>query len=214
MDALHFVVYSDYLCPWCFNTAVRLRRVEAEFGDRVHFDWRSYLLRPRPRTRPANLEKFRAYTQSWLRPAAEADGGRFEVWQGDAGPPSHSIPPQLVAKAAAALGPAEFRHMQDRLFEAYFAESRDITDDATLRALWREAELPEAAFERSLDPELQRETIREHHEAQEAGANGVPAVQLVGNSAVIVGAQPLETYSRWVTRMLAACSADAEVANA
>ena len=119
-----------------------MRQLEDEFGEQVQLDWRSFLLRPRPRTRPADLEKFRAYTQSWLRPAADPDSGRFRVWQGDAGPPSHSVPPHLVAKAAAVLGDGAFQRMRDRLFEAYFSENRDITDDATLRALWREAELP------------------------------------------------------------------------
>ena len=186
-----------------------MRRLEDEFGDELQLDWRSFLLRPRPSTRPADLEKFRAYTQSWLRPAADPDSGRFCVWQGDAGPPTHSVPPHLVAKAAAVLGDAAFRRMQDRLFEAYFFESRDITDDATLRALWREAALPEADFERSQDPLLLRETLQQHAEAHEAGATGVPAVSLVGNSAVIVGAHPLELYQRWVRRTLAAREADA-----
>jgi predicted DsbA family dithiol-disulfide isomerase len=186
-----------------------MRRLETEFGDRVSLEWRSFLLRPRPRTRPADLEKFRAYTQSWLRPAADPESGRFQVWQGDAGPPSHSVPPHLVAKAAATLGDGEFRRMRDRLFEAYFGENRDITDDDTLRALWREVELPEADFEHSRDPALLRETLQQHAEAQEVGATGVPAVQLVGNSAVIVGAHPLELYQRWVKRTLAARAADA-----
>jgi len=186
-----------------------MRRLEEEFGDRVSLEWRSFLLRPRPRTRPGDLEKFRGYTQSWLRPAADAESGHFQVWQGDAGPPSHSIPPHLVAKAAATLGDGEFRRMSDRLFEAYFSESRDITDDVTLRALWREAELPEAEFERSQDPARLRETLQQYAEAQEVGATGVPAVQLVGNDVVIVGAHPFELYERWANKTLAARAAEA-----
>jgi len=165
----------------------------------VRVEWRSFLLRPRPGSAP-DLEKFRAYTRSWLRPAAEPDSGTFRVWEGDAGPPSHSIPPHLVAKAAAQLGDESFRRVHDQLLRAYFAENRDVTDAATLRALWREAGLPDADFQRSEDPELLRETLRQHNEAQEAGATGVPAVQLVGNPAVIVGAHPLELYQRWVER--------------
>jgi predicted DsbA family dithiol-disulfide isomerase len=161
-----------------------------------------------------DLEKFRRYTQSWLRPAAEPDSGSFRVWQGDAGPPSHSIPPHLVAKAAARLGDEEFRRMHDRLLHAYFAENRDVTDRDTLRALWREVGLPDAEFQRSEDPELLRETLRQHAEALEAGATGVPAVQLVGNEAVIVGAHPLELYQRWFRRSRAACDAAAQAADA
>jgi predicted DsbA family dithiol-disulfide isomerase len=187
-----------------------MRRLEEEFGEQVRLDWRSFLLRPRPRVRPADLEEFRVYTESWRRVAADPDSGSFRVWQGDAGPPSHSIPPHLVAKAAATLGDGEFRRMRDRLFVAYFSENRDITDDATLRALWDEVDLPAADFERSQEPALLRETLMQYQEAKDVGATGVPAVMLEGNSAVIVGAHPLELYQRWVRRTLAAREAGSE----
>ncbi len=28
-------VFSDYLCPWCYNAAVRLREIQQAYGDRV-----------------------------------------------------------------------------------------------------------------------------------------------------------------------------------
>ena len=169
----------------------------------MRIEWRSFLLRPRP-TPVRDLEKFRAYTRSWLRPAADADAGTFRVWEGDAGPPSHSIPPHLVAKAAAQLGEEPFQRIHEGLLRAYFAENRDITDASTLRAVWREAGLPDAEFERSDDPALLRETLQQHNEALEAGATGVPAVRLADNDAVIVGAHPFELYRRWFERNRAA----------
>ncbi len=35
MNPVRLIVCSDYLSPWCYNAAVRLRRIEEEFGDRV-----------------------------------------------------------------------------------------------------------------------------------------------------------------------------------
>jgi predicted DsbA family dithiol-disulfide isomerase len=202
MEPVRFSVYSDYLCPWCFNAAIRLRRLEVEFTDRVEIEWRSYLLRPRERTRPADLEKFRRYTESWQRPAAETDSGTFRVWEGDAGPPSSSIPAHRVAKAAASLGDEAFRRMQMRLFEAYFSENRDITAEPTQRELWKEADLPTDEFDRTRDETWLHETMREHRDAREYGVTGVPSIQLSGNDAVIVGAHPMELYRRWVNRTL------------
>src|SRR5262245_57588101 len=100
---VRFVVYYDYLCPWCYNATVRLRHLESRHAETVELEWRSFLLRPEPRPGERSLEKFRRYTESWLRPAAEEDSGTFRVWQGDAGPPSHSVPPHVVAKAALAI---------------------------------------------------------------------------------------------------------------
>ena len=125
----------------------------------------------------------------------------FRVWESTEGPPTHSVPAHLVAKAAAALGPAAFAALHARLLRAYFEESRDISRLETLRALWAEASLPEAGFEACREPRLLEETLREHNEAVSLGITGVPAVRVAGTDAFVTGAQPLETYRRWIERL-------------
>jgi predicted DsbA family dithiol-disulfide isomerase len=181
---------------------VRLRRIETEFGDDARIATRSFLLRPYPDP-GRTLERFRDYTRSWLRPASDADAPPFRVWATDAGPPSHSIPPHLVAKAAATIGDDAFRRLDDALFRAYFTENRDITEEATLRAIWREAGLPDEGFARAADPALLERVVAEHDEALEHGVTGVPAVRMEGRDGLVVGAQPYETYRAWVRRALA-----------
>ncbi len=180
---------------------MRLRRLKDEFGDMLRIEWRSFLLRAEP-MQGVDLESFRAYTQTWMRPAADPDGGTFRVWEGNAGPPSHSVPPHRVAKAAAALGEEAFEAIHERLLHAYFAENRDITDSATLFAIWHEAGLPEEAFTRREDPALLQGILRDHEEAVELGVSGVPALRLGKNPVPVVGAHPLEVYRRWVRRAL------------
>jgi predicted DsbA family dithiol-disulfide isomerase len=199
VEPLRLIVHSDYLCPWCYNAAVRLERIEDELAGAVRLEWRSFLLRPDPEP-GRSLEKFRTYTRSWLRPAAEPDAGTFQVWQGDAGPPSHSVPPHLVAKAAAELGDEAFRRVHRALLAAYFGQSRDITDPATLRAIWLETGLPEAGLARAADPDLREKTAAEHAEASSLGVNGVPAVRVQGDDAFVTGAFPMEMYRRWIAR--------------
>lgn len=199
MEPLRLIVHSDYLCPWCYNAAVRLHRIEEEHGGAVRIEWRSFLLRPTPDPR-RTLDKFRAYTRSWLRPAAEPDAGTFRVWQGEAGPPTHSVPPHLAAKAAASLGDEAFARMHRALLEAYFGDSRDITDPATLLAIWREQGLPEKEFVRVAEPRFLEQTIAEHEEALRLGVNGVPAVRVEGSDAFVTGAYPMEMYRRWIER--------------
>lgn len=205
MSSVRFIVYSDYLCPWCYNASVRLRRLEKEFEGRVELQWRSYLLRPEPRTdsdKAAALEKFRAYSRSWLKVAEDPDGGTFQVWQSDQGPPSCSIPAHGVSKAAQAVGKEAFGAMHERLLRAYFGESRDISRLDVLRELWDELNLPDAAFDVATRTETLDRVVAEHREALEAGATGVPAVQLEGNPAVIVGAHPEALYRRWIERSM------------
>ena len=181
---------------------MRLRRIEDEFGDDVHIEWRAFLLRPYPDPR-RTLDAFRAYTESWMRPAADPDGGTFRVWATDEGPPSHSVPAHVVAKAAATLGPEAFRAMHERLLHAYFAENRDITNPETLLALWRDVGLPDAAFARAADETILRAVADEHNAAVRREVTGVPAVLMVGTDVPVTGALPYETYRSWVARRLA-----------
>jgi predicted DsbA family dithiol-disulfide isomerase len=180
---------------------VRLRRLEVELAGRVEIAWRSYLLRPEPNG-ARDLEKFRAYTKGWERAAADPDGGTFRVWTGDEGPPSHSVPPHLVARAAAKLGRAEFDAVHERLFAAYFAENRDITRSETLRAIWGECGLPDRAFDRHEDPAIREAVLADHKEAIELGIHGVPAVRIDPNPIAAVGAQPVDAYRRWFLKEL------------
>jgi len=174
--------------------------MEEEFGDSLEIEWRSFLLRPRP-AEGRDLAKFMRYTQSWLRPGAEPDAPPFQVWESREGPPTHSVPPHLVAKAAASLGGDSFRVIHERLMRAYFSESRDITAVATLRAIWREAGLPESEFQRSEAPEFLQETLEQHREARERGVTGVPASGVAGSDVYIVGAHPEEMYRHWIRRL-------------
>ncbi len=201
VDRVTLFAWSDYLCPWCYNASVRLHRLEDAFGDRLQIEWRAYLLRP-VKKEGRSLERFRAYTRSWERPAAEEDGGSFQVWSTDVGPPSHSVPAHQVAKAAARVSPAAFRATHQRLMQAYFGENQDISDTDTQRRLWSELDLPPTAFDARDDPAILAEIEAEHRAAREAGATGVPAVQLAGNDAIIEGAHQYPLYERWVTRIL------------
>ncbi len=198
---LRFIVYSDYLCPWCYNVDVRLKALAERYRDDVQYEYRSYLLRPHYKE-SRNLEKFRRYTESWMRPAADEDAGTFQVWQSDEGPPTHSIPPHLVAKAAATVSPEAFEAVHDRLLRAYFAENQDISRPWVLEALWQELGLPADAFARAQTDEFLPRVLAEHNEALEVGATGVPAVRLDGNPAIIVGAHPKALYERWIVKSL------------
>jgi len=124
------------------------------------------------------------------------------VWQSDEGPPSHSIPPHLVAKAAAALGHDAFERVHRALLHAYFADNRDISSPATLRGIWLEAGLPEHELARADDPGLLKQVIEEHNQAIELGVGGVPAVQMEGGDAAITGAHPAELYRRWIRKRM------------
>jgi len=194
---VHFIVYSDVLCPWCYNAAVTLTRLHEEVGDVLSLQWKSFLLRPV--AQPKSPEAFRRYTESWMRPAAAADAGEFRTWSSQEAPPSHSIPPALAVKAAARQDAFERYHLA--LMHAYFAESRNVTEADNILAVARECGLDVARFERDFDdPATLAEVLADHREAVSLEIHGVPCVVVEGFP--LPGAQERAVYENVLVRML------------
>jgi predicted DsbA family dithiol-disulfide isomerase len=180
---------------------VRLEKIAEEFGDACLIEWKSFLLRPYPE--PRTLDQFRRYTESWLRPAAQPESGRFTVWSTDEAPPSHSVPPAVAAKAAARQGADAFVRYHRALMENYFHQNRNITEPENLVRIANETSLDVPGFLEALrDPALGREVVDDHNEAVSMGINGVPTV-IVDGRWRIAGAQEREIYRRVVELRLA-----------
>jgi predicted DsbA family dithiol-disulfide isomerase len=181
---------------------VRLGRIQELYADAVSVSWRSFLLRPRPE--PRTLEQFRRYTESWSRPASQADGGRFRAWSTDEPPPSHSLPPNIAVKAAARQGEGAFDRYHLALMDAYFWDNRCPTDASTLIDVARAVGLDVACFEADFhDVETARQVVSQYKDAIARGVGAVPTVA-IDDEWQIPGAQDLEFYRRLIDKRLAA----------
>ena len=58
-----------------------------------------------------------------------------------------------------------------------------------------------ARFDERDDPTLLREIAGEFEEALAHGASGAPAVRMDGAWGVLMGAQPIEVYRRWIEKV-------------
>ena len=177
---VHLVVWSDYLCSWCYLGTARLARLEEEFGDALRIEWRAFLLRPTPQE-SRTLERFRAYTQSWLRPAAEPDAPSFRPSASDAGalaqhprtprrqgrrdPRTRRVrgdaPTPLACLLRGKSRRDRPRHAADALVGFGLAEDGFAVVDA---------------------PATRAAVLAEHRDALEQGVTGVPAVMMVATT--------------------------------
>lgn len=195
-----FRVWSDVLCPWCYVTAVRLEEVKRAARDALVVEWRSFLLRPRAEARP--LDRFRQYAQSWRRPAEAEPRAGFRMWDGDAEPPSHSLPPAIAGKVAASFGGDAFDRFHLALMRAYFVENRTVSERAVALSVAAEAGLDAGEFAARLDMHAQEfadMAVAEHKDALARGIAAVPAVVVAGEY-VLTGAMSVEQYSKVVAR--------------
>lgn len=177
-----------------------LDKVQEEIRDIASLElvWKSFLLRPYAEPKP--LDKFRRYTESWMRPAAQGDAGEFRVWATDEEPPSHSIPSAVAVKAAERQG--AFPRYHRALMHAYFARNLNVSSRRVIDLVARECDLDMAAFARDFeDPTVAEQVIADHNEAVEIGISGVPCVVLEGGF-LMPGAQERAVYLSIVRKLL------------
>jgi predicted DsbA family dithiol-disulfide isomerase len=182
---------------------VRLDQLQKSRGDVIEITWRSFLLRTEPKT--TDRQKFAAYTESWLRPAAMEPAADFHIWDDSSDdPPTSSLPAQIAAKAVDRCSPARATDFHWALLKAYFTDNRDISNWTVLRAIAADSGIDQVPFDELIEvgrQDLAGEVIDDHNAAVERQIHAVPSV-LVDDKLVVPGAQDVEVYERIVDRLI------------
>jgi predicted DsbA family dithiol-disulfide isomerase len=194
-------VFSDYLCPWCYNAAVRIADVEREYGDRVEIHWRSFPLIPDQQPGRRVTQKMR---EGRARVAAEEPRALFVTPELDTALPASSVPAQTAAKCAQRQGADAFARFRDGLFVAAFHDNLDISRRDVLWTLARQCGLDLTRFEADYAGGEAYEAVL-HDCAEGAAWFGVSALPTVifDEKLSLVGAVPTERYRFLVDWILA-----------
>ncbi|AGT30620.1 DSBA oxidoreductase [Geobacillus genomosp. 3] len=196
-------VWSDFVCPFCYIGKRRLEQALEQFPHRenVEIVFRSFELDPNAKKEtPLTIHEIIAnkYGIS-LEEAkrANADIGRqaeavgltfrFETMK-----PTNTFDAHRLAQYAKEKG--KLNDMVERLFYAYFTESKFISDRDVLLALAEAAGLDRTEAEEVLAGSRYTEEVRrDEEEAAALGVRGVPFFVLNRKYAVS-GAQPVEVF--------------------
>jgi predicted DsbA family dithiol-disulfide isomerase len=184
------VIYSDYVCPFCFLEIPALERLRDEEG--VELDYQAFELRPEPvPTLPPNGEYLtRVWAQS-VYPMARRLGVTIRL-------------PPVQPRSRLAFEGAEFARDAGRLdaytravHEAFFQRGHDIASEDVLAGVAAGVGLGRQEFVAALrDHRHLQRVLAQERGAAELGITSVPSV-ILGNY-VIAGAVPFETLSRAV----------------
>ena len=194
-------VFSDYLCPWCYNAAVRIDDVEREYGDRVRIHWRAFPLIPDQQPGRRVTQKVREGRQ---RVAAEEPRALFVTPELETVLPTSSVPAQTAAKCAERQGVDAFARFHQRLFVAQFRDNVDISRRDVLWSLASECGLDVDRFEADYASGEAYEAVL-HDCAEGAAWFGVSALPTVifDEKLSLVGAVPTERYRLMLDWILA-----------
>jgi predicted DsbA family dithiol-disulfide isomerase len=193
-EPIKIVVYLDYLSPWCYIAAVRLQKLEEEYGDKISINWRSYPLVIQEI--PNRLISAHS-VESRRRAALEEDKISFKPWNPDEPYPASSMPALRAAKCARLQGEEAFQRFHTALFRAFFEEGMNIAEQEVLLSLAKKTGLDVERFSSDFSRRsLEEEILAEHKDGRaEYEGWGIP-IAVVGGRYPVAGAVPIDIYRR------------------
>jgi predicted DsbA family dithiol-disulfide isomerase len=136
------IVYFDFVCPFCYLGAHRLRRLQASWAFDI--DWRGIQIHPE--TPPQGMP-LAAIGDTRLREAAAGIVTLAEEEGVDLAIPLTLANSSLAHRMAECTRRAGvFDEYRERVFTAYFHEGRNLGDHETIPAIVREIGVPKSAI--------------------------------------------------------------------
>jgi predicted DsbA family dithiol-disulfide isomerase len=201
--AMKIEIWSDFVCPFCYigKRHLELALGQLPFKDEVEVVYRSFELDPNAPLNPAtnihgllaekygiSIEQAKSLNADVAK-RAEAVGLTFQF---DTMIPTNSFDAHRLAHFAATHG--KMYDMAERLFKAYFSESKHIGDHATLAQLAADVGLShEEALKVLESDEFGKDVRRDEQEGHRLGIRGVPFF-VIDRKYAVSGAQPVEVF--------------------
>lgn len=173
--ALKIVMFSDYICPFCYIGFETVRKLKPEFnfelewrGFQIHPDWPAEGLAADHARVGGDPDSRRAL---WERISAMAEAVGFSM-----------RPPTVLTNSRAALAASEFAResgrdeaLEERIYRAYFSDGLNIGDPAVVSRLGAEAGLDSSEVANAIkSPKYELRLKNNALAANQRGVNGVP----------------------------------------
>ncbi|MGC2305250.1 DsbA family oxidoreductase [Candidatus Binatus sp.] len=189
--ALKVVMFSDYICPFCYVGFETMRRLKPEFDFQL--EWRGFQIHPDWPAEGIPADKLReagdaaARKATWERITAMADAVGFSM-----------KPPAVLTNSRAALAATEFAResgrdeaLEERIYRAYFNDGENIGDASVVTRLAREAGIDASEVAGAIkSPKYEMRLKNNSLAANQRGVSGVPTF-FIGEYP-LVGAQNLD----------------------
>lgn len=200
-DAIRILVWSDYVCPFCYLEVPVLDQAARAFRDDIAIDWRAFELRPDPvpTLDPDGEYLHRVWNQS-VYPMAQERGMTLRL------PPVQPRSRKAHEAAAFARDAGALDAMNRALFRAFFEDGRDLADLDVLVTVAQSVGLDAESLRAALvQDRYAPQVLEDERLAQQIGISGVPAmVVTAGHQAYLLsGAQPYETVKDVIERAAA-----------
>ncbi len=191
-NRVRIMVFSDYVCPFCYLEEPDLARVKEEYGDGVEIDWRAYELRPYPvPTLDPDGEYLHRVWNASVYPMASFLGMKLRL------PPVQPRSRKALEAAEFARAKGVYDAMHTALMEAFFEKGRDIGDLEVLLDVGASVGLDRGELREALEEgRYTQKVVADEELARALGVGSVPTMLVAPDGVppeeaeVITGAQP------------------------
>lgn len=196
-------IWSDIICPWCY---VGKRRFEAalqqfEYADQLEVEYKSYQLNPDMETDPQkNIHQYLSENKGIsIQEAEQMTAHVSEVaktvgldYRLEEAIPVNTFKAHRLLHLAKEKG--KQAELKEALLHAYFIQTKNIDDHATLLNLAKDVGLEELDIQNVLTTDLYKANVQSDiYEGIQLGLQGVPFF-VFNRKYGIAGAQPTEAF--------------------
>ncbi|MHA1129541.1 MAG: DsbA family oxidoreductase [Candidatus Helarchaeota archaeon] len=194
MTSINMVIFSDYLCPFCFLANEIVKRIKENYA--INVNWRPFELHPFREMMPRIDSSY--IKMAWLNVQKLANAFHIEIKL----PRYLSISRRALETAEFAREYGIFDECHNRIFQAYFLEGKDIEQEEILIEIIRDLNLNPNELKQKWHEEIYYKIIRDSiRELHSVGITSVPTF-FIGNNKqhILVGVHPQEQIEKIITK--------------
>ncbi|MBL4678469.1 MAG: DsbA family oxidoreductase [Mucilaginibacter sp.] len=198
-------IWSDVMCPFCYIGKRRFEEALAQFPhkDKVEIEWKSYQLNPDMKTDlSVSHTQYLSNIKGWTEDYVHQMDAHVTQMAAEVGL-TYNLESAVVANSFKAhrFGHLAKQHglgdaAEEALFKAYFTDSKNTDDDATLIELGVSIGLDAGLVKEILTSDAFTDDVRRDiAEAQQLGIRGVPFF-VMNDKYGVSGAQPAPIFTQ------------------
>jgi len=196
---LKVVVFSDYICPFCYIGFYRVEQLKENFD--IEVEWRPFEIHPetpKEGTVLKNLPFPKEYLEMMkanIKRLADEVGATFTL--------TDKLPNSRMALyfSEFARKKGKFDEFHKLVLDAYWKEGSDIGNEEVLMSLASSLDFDrEEILDYIKSPEPLNELKKSLAELRNYGINGVPTF-IIGDK-IVVGAQPYEVFEKVINNIV------------
>ena len=176
LPELRLTVFSDYICPFCYVGHHRLMRLRDEYDLKINWCFIEIHPETSPEGEPVASLDYPSEQWNQLMYNLESVAKEEGIAMAEHTFTTNSKDALLLSEAAKEQGREKFYALHEKLFTAFFVDSRNIGDRDILRELATECGIGSDVIEQAWqDKKYQQRILSNYHAAREHEIQAVPS---------------------------------------